>query len=196
MRLPKWAIAVVCSTAIAALTATVVVQQRALSELRDANQALLIRTGQLATLQAENERLSNLLANVNYTSSLTENQQRDLARLRAEVGHLRTQGDEATQLQEENRKIRAQLAIPVADLLQNRALERQDQCISNLGVIQAAKTQWAADNQKLPADKPRMTDILKYLPNSDYPACPDGGMYILGAVGDNVRCNIPGHQLP
>jgi uncharacterized protein YigA (DUF484 family) len=197
MKLANLGLGIIGLAAIAALTATVVVQHQSVARLQDENQGLRQQAGQLAQVQAENERLANMLAITSNNASLSENQVRDLARLRAEIGKLRSQGDETVKLREENSQIRAELKAPVESLLQSQALARRDQCISNLTVIAAAKAQWASDNQKQDGDRPRMRDVLPYLEtNGGFQVCPDGGTYILGAAGEKPRCNIPGHELP
>ncbi len=197
MTLTKLAIGVLCIASAAALAASVVVQHQSLARLQDENQGLRQQLDQLARIQAENERLSNMVAVIGNSSSLSEKQVLELARLRAEVGKLRTQGDEMTKLQTENRRIRTELTAPLATRLQEQAMERRDECMSNLTLIQTAKMQWALDNHKLDTDRPRMVDMLPYFQSTGgLPVCPDHGMYILGQVGEKPQCNIPGHSLP
>jgi len=181
---------------MAVLAASVVVQQQSLARLQDENQELRPQVDQLARLQAENERLSNMVALARISSSLSEKQVLELARLRAEVGRLRTQGDEMARIQDENRNMRTGFTAPVSVLRESLARANRDLCLSSLALIQAAKAQWALDNHKQDTDTPSMLDIAPYFPNGKFPLCPERGIYIPGAVGENPRCNIKGHRLP
>ncbi len=69
-------------------------------------------------------------------------------------------------------------------------------CINNLRLIDAAKDQWAAANQKPRGALLIANDLLPYLPNNTMPACPASGIYTLNPVGQSAICNIPGHAPP
>jgi hypothetical protein len=197
MTLTKLAVSALCIAAVGALVTAVVVQHQSLAQLQDENQALRPQVEQLAQLQAENERLSNMVAVAGNSASLSEQQTLELARLRSEVGKLRAQGNETAKLREENSRIRAEAAVPIATMLQIQANERRDQCINNLALLQAAKVQWAFDNHKQDGDDVGIMDVFPYLEAfGGYPDCPEGGTYVLGAVGEKVRCNVSGHELP
>jgi hypothetical protein len=62
-------------------------------------------------------------------------------------------------------------------------------------MIDSAKQQWALENHKRDTDTPTEQNIAPYLPGGKLPACPDGGTYTIGAVGEKPRCSIPGHEL-
>jgi hypothetical protein len=197
MTLTKLGIGVLGIALVATLTTLLVVQHQSLARLQEENQGLLRQSDQLSRVQADNERLSSALARVTNSAAISQSQILDLARLRAEVGRLRAQSNEVARLEQENRQIRAEAAAPIATLLQNQAKERRDQCIRNLALIQAAKTQWALDHNKKDTDRPRMVDLDPYFESTGgFPECPDHGIYILGAVGQNPRCNIVEHALP
>ncbi|HET7624207.1 MAG TPA: hypothetical protein VFM25_02995 [Verrucomicrobiae bacterium] len=68
-------------------------------------------------------------------------------------------------------------------------------CINNLRQIDAAKQQWAIENNKSTNAIPSWNDILLYL--NWKPRCPEGGTYVLGRVGESPRCSIggPSHSL-
>jgi len=75
----------------------------------------------------------------------------------------------------------------------------QNECISNLRRIDGAKGQWALENRKQNTDTPTMEDLKKYMGrgrDGELPACPDGGVYTPGKVGEKPSCSIPGHVLP
>jgi hypothetical protein len=63
-------------------------------------------------------------------------------------------------------------------------------------MIDAAKSQWALEKSKTATDVPTQDDLKPYLMNSQFPVCPQGGTYTIGAVGDKPTCTIPGHELP
>jgi hypothetical protein len=66
-------------------------------------------------------------------------------------------------------------------------------CMNNLRLINAAKDQWAAANQKPRGALLIATDLLPFLPNNTMLSCPAGGIYTLNPVGQPALCNIPGH---
>jgi hypothetical protein len=85
-----------------------VVQRGAELKLREKNAALLQQNDRSAKLTAENERLSNLV--VLAKPPLSDEQFRELLRLRGEVAMLRQQTNAVPQLQKENRRLAARLA--------------------------------------------------------------------------------------
>ena len=114
----------------------------------------------------------------------------------------------------------AGIAIPGFISARNQALELQEdlmqaqsdqtaqtagmQCATNLQKIDAAKEMWALENNKKAGDLPTWNDLAgpeKYL--RAIPACPDGGVYLLNAIGQDPICNkgnpanpTAGHLLP
>src|SRR3954471_19302251 len=83
--------------AIAALLVTLGLRQyRAGAALRQENEALRAEIRQIDSLAADNQRLSNLLAKAqSKTSPQTNDQFRELMKLRGEVGVLRQTASEA-----------------------------------------------------------------------------------------------------
>jgi|SRR5438552_5332248 len=69
-------------------------------------------------------------------------------------------------------------------------------CVNNLRIIAGAKDVWTLENKKGTGDAVSAQDILPYLRNNAFPACPQGGVYTLNAVGALPTCSIPGHVLP
>jgi RNA polymerase sigma factor (sigma-70 family) len=92
-------------TLIAALVATVIIRQQSRTKIREAEQSMRQQADRFTRLQAENERLSNLVA-----QSKSSNPPIELLRLRGEVGLLRRQMNDLAMLQEENHRLRQQLA--------------------------------------------------------------------------------------
>ena len=69
-------------------------------------------------------------------------------------------------------------------------------CRSQLREIQAAKDEWGLLNNKTTNDVPTWDDIRPYLgKHGETPICPSGGTYILGKIGEPVKCSYPGHTL-
>jgi len=197
---------------VAILAAAVVWENQSIGKARDEAQALRQQVDALTPLQAENERLSNAVAQAS-TSTLEPDQVHELAKLRAEVVRLRTQSSQADaanlraqKSESEAAALRAQnndLAKAQADARElnqrNQAVSAQNACINNLRLMDAAKQQWALENKKLATDTPTFDDVRPYLahgPNGEIPACPSGGAYILGTVSEVPKCSIPGHVLP
>src|SRR5438105_3863004 len=77
--------------------------------LRRERQVLEGRLQEMAQLVASNERLSNLLAQTKSPESLTDDESRELLRLRGQVGVLRQQSRDLEMAREENRQARAVL---------------------------------------------------------------------------------------
>jgi hypothetical protein len=67
-------------------------------------------------------------------------------------------------------------------------------CRSQLREIQAAKDEWGILKNKTTNDAPTWDDIRPYL-HRETPLCPSGGTYILGKIGEPVKCSYPGHTL-
>jgi len=88
-------------------------------------------------------------------------------------------------------------AIAIPNFVKAHAVSQQNACINNLRMIDAAKQQWALENGKKNGDVPTQADLMPYLGrNGQFPHCPQGGVYTIGAVGETPTCSIPGHKLP
>jgi membrane protease subunit (stomatin/prohibitin family) len=69
-------------------------------------------------------------------------------------------------------------------------------CINHLRQIDAAKQQWALENDKTADAIPTALELLPYLSNMVFPVCPSGGTYTINAVGVPPTCSVSGHVLP
>ena len=90
-------------------------------------------------------------------------------------------------------------AIAIPNFVRARTVSQQNACISNLRIIDGAKQQWALEYKKQRTDTPTAQDITPYMgrgPAGQFPVCPQGGTYIIGSIGEQPRCSIPGHVLP
>lgn len=86
-------------------------------------------------------------------------------------------------------------AVAVPAFVKARAAAQKTACINNLRQIDAAKQQWALEKKKGENDTPSREDLLPYLHNRQFPACPAGGTYDIRSVGQVPTCTQPGHQL-
>src|ERR1700690_877502 len=92
---------------LVAAAAVLVMQQQAQVGLRQENESLRQQLDQLARLQADNEQLSNRLA---QATAAAEAQTTELLKLRNEAGMLRKQSSEIAALQSKNQQLNAALA--------------------------------------------------------------------------------------
>jgi hypothetical protein len=100
---------VLCAVAVVGVTAWLGLERQAWLRLAVEHKALEQQLDQMAGLVAENERLSNLVAQANRSQSLPDDQSRELLRLRGEVGVLRRQAKELETARNENRQAHAAL---------------------------------------------------------------------------------------
>jgi prepilin-type N-terminal cleavage/methylation domain-containing protein len=91
-------------------------------------------------------------------------------------------------------------AIAVPNFAQARQNARRSNCINNLRLVDAAKQQYALENNVDETATPAEADILPYLKGGAMPECPAGGAYSIEAVEDNPTCSESGapnlHVLP
>lgn len=104
------------------------------------------------------------------------------------VGAQQQQAQQLQQLQAANQQLRgAAKQVQQIDLL--------NACINNLRQIDAAKQQWALENQKTADAVPTAQDITPYVKDQVIPTCPAAGKYTLNAVGVVPTCSVAGHAL-
>jgi RNA polymerase sigma factor (sigma-70 family) len=108
MTMTKLQSAIVGAVVIAGVATPLVIREQA--KLRQANDSLRKQTEQLAQVQADNDRLSNSLAEAASSQKVASNQLNDLLRLRGEVADLRRQTNALNKLQAENQQLRSSLA--------------------------------------------------------------------------------------
>lgn len=180
-------------------------QETELAQLRPASQELeQLRAGLPDTNQTQAQAQTDEL-----TRLRTENA--DLLRLRNEVRQLREQNQQLTR-QVQSAQTQAQAAQAQAEQFRNSAVQASAQaqqaqaiaqsqnqtlaCLNNLRQIDAAKQQWAQQNNR-PAGTPvTPTDLTRFLRGNILPTCPAGGIYLINAVGVPPTCSSPGHVLP
>ena len=96
---------ITCATAVAGVAIWLVVGHQDRLRLREENKTLRQQLAQMASLGAENERLSNLVSEVSRPRSVSDDQLGELLRLRGELGVLREQSKELEALRNANRKV-------------------------------------------------------------------------------------------
>ena len=96
-------------------------------------------------------------------------------------------------------------AIAIPNFIKARATAQANACINNLRQIDAAINEWALEAGKSTGVAVNATVISGYIKlnsASSIPACPAGGTYTYGNVGDTkqISCSLstltPGHFLP
>src|SRR5687767_14817575 len=81
-------------------------------------------------------------------------------------------------------------AIAIPNFVKARTASQRNACIANMKQIHGAKSTWALENKKSPADTPGDVDLFgadKYIAKK--PECPAGGAYTVGAVDADPICD-------
>jgi chromosome segregation ATPase len=159
------------------------------------NSSVTTLSAENARLRAENQGLSQKLAQWQNASSQLRGQNQKLTQqLEAAHSAVQQQQQQLQQIQAQSQEANpspepsTEAASPAANQL--------NACINNLREVDAAKQQWALENNKTTGAVPVAQDLLPYLPDSVFPVCPAGGVYTINAVGVLPTCSIPGHALP
>jgi len=182
----------------------------ALVQLREAKQEAgqlraqldQLKNSSVATLSAENARLRAENQNLSQKFSQLQNENNRLRGANQQITQqLQTSRDAAQQQQEQLQQIQTenQPANPAPEPSAEQLLSAVTQlntCINNLRQIDAAKQQWALENDKTADAIPPAQDLLPYFRGGIFPVCPSGGGYTINAVGVPPTCSIPGHVLP
>jgi len=96
-------------------------------------------------------------------------------------------------------------AIAIPNFVSARARAQANACINNLKQIDGAAGQFALEQGKKTGDTINfpvdLTPYIKLNAASSLPACPAGGTYSDGKVGDQPQCSLgntvtPAHLLP
>lgn len=185
--------------------------ERELAALRQANQ-------ELQKTRVEEEDLKKIQAQVEELGRLRKENE-ELHRLRNEIRQFREEKQGAArtgqpgqlpsaqrraeasaspqlqQLMAENERLRAENQ-QFQQFQQSQANAQLNACFNNMRIIEGAKDQWALENKKGTGDAASAQDLQPYLKNNVLPACPQGGVYTINAVGALPTCSIPGHVLP
>ncbi len=80
-------------------------------------------------------------------------------------------------------------AIAVPNFAQARTNARRGTCINNMRLIDAAKEQYALENNKDSTVTPASGDCTPYLKGNAMPTCPAAGTYTIAAIGSDPTCD-------
>jgi septal ring factor EnvC (AmiA/AmiB activator) len=148
-------------------------------------------------LRKQNESLTNKITalQIEVENLQAENAQ-TAEHLTTARAALQMQQDHLHELTEANQRAQVTVTTPPVRTQAQIATAQRNACINNLRQIDAAKQQWALENNKTATDIPSEADITPFLKNNILPTCPAGGIYLINAVGVAPTCSVPGHVLP
>lgn len=159
-----------------------------------------LKNSSVVTLGAENARLRAENQNLSQKFSQLQNENNRLRGVNQQLTQqLQTSRDAAQQeqlqqIQTENQQANTAPEPSAEQLLS--AVTQLNMCINHLRQIDAAKQQWALENDKTADAIPPAQDLLPYFRGGIFPVCPSGGGYTINAVDVLPTCSIPGHVLP
>ena len=143
MNMTTLKLSVIGAIVLGGVVTPLVIQHQSLVKQREENQSLRQQVDQLAGLEAENDRLSNLVARAHSAPSLGDDQLRELLKLRGEVGMLRAQTDQLEALRNENRRLQTSLADPAEVQRRMGTAKMNDAKLLTLGLLM-----YASDNNQ------------------------------------------------
>ena len=143
-------------------------------------------------LRRENQNLTQTITQLKSETNRLQQANRQLTQQLMALGSIAQQ----QQAQLQQWQAVGQQARAAAQQVQSEAVIERNACIANLKLIDAAKLQWALENNKAEDAIPTAQDLLPYFKDGVVPVCPSGGTYIINAVGQAPTCSIPGHALP
>jgi hypothetical protein len=85
------------------------------------------------------------------------------------------------------------VVVLIPDFVAARYENNQNSCVNNLRQLQAGKMEWALETGATNGTLVTESDITPYIQldsNGKIPKCQAGGTYIIGRVGEDVRCSI------
>jgi Mg-chelatase subunit ChlD/type II secretory pathway pseudopilin PulG len=82
-------------------------------------------------------------------------------------------------------------AISLPNFVKARATSQANSVVNNLRQIDAAKNQWALENNKSPDAVPAASDLKPYLVGGKLPTPVMGETYVLGPVSEPVAADVP-----
>jgi septal ring factor EnvC (AmiA/AmiB activator) len=152
-----------------------------------------------ARLRAENQGLTQKFSQQqNQTRQLQQQIQKMNQQLESAHNTAQQQQQQLEQMQTESQQATQPggSAQETAAESSRSAVTQLNACINNLRQIDAAKQQWALENDKTALAVPTVQDLLPYFTDGVVPVCPGGGAYSLNAVGILPTCSVPSHVLP
>jgi len=167
--------------------------QSDLDQLKNSSVATL--STENARLRAENQGLTQKFPQLQAENNRLREQSQKLAQqLEAAHSAVQQQQQQLQQMQPDNQQANPApepSAEPPAP-----AVNQLNACLNNLRQIDAAKQQWALENDKIADAIPPALELLPYLKDGIFPVCPSGGAYTINAVVVLPTCSISGHVLP
>jgi chromosome segregation ATPase len=143
-------------------------------------------------VRRENQNLTQAITQLKSETNRLQKANQQLTQQFAALGATAQQQAEQLKKWEDVGK---QASAAVQQTLSRAEVER-NACIANLKQIDAAKLQWALQNNKAEDAIPTAQDLLPYFKDGVFPVCPSGGVYTINAVALAPTCSIPGHALP
>ncbi len=170
---------------------------------------------ELQVVREENERLKTNQVSKDELERLQKDSH-EVLKLRNQVQLLRGEQDKLKQsaqvAQNQSQQAQAQIEAVQSQLTAARqaaavrlkvvpasAEGMMNSCINHLRQMDAAKNQWALENNKTSDAIPTERDIAPYIKldaDGNLPKCPAGGTYTINAVSVSPTCSIAGHVLP
>jgi hypothetical protein len=172
--------------------------QSQLNAAEEAKNAQAQQTGEeVARLRKDNEELLRLRNEVRQLRDekvqLGRQVQSAQAQAQSAQAQAQTAQAQSAQAQAQAEALRRAAAQVPAGFTPEQAQARA--CLNNVRLIEAAKQQWAAANNRPVGTAVSVADLAPFLPNNTLPACPAGGVYTLNGVGMPAMCNLPAHAL-
>ncbi len=170
-----------------------------LDALKNSNVGL--QASEILRLRKQNEIITNRFAALETTiAELTAENQSNAQHLGTARRALKLQQQHLQELEAANQQIQtaSEQVQQIAETSATNAavIIAKKTCLNNLRHIDDAKQEWASDNYKPDDAVPTVKDLLVYLPDTVFPACPSGGTYAINAVNEVPTCSFAGHVLP
>ena len=169
--------------------------QSDLDQLKNSSVATL--STENARLRAENQGFTQKFPQLQAENNRLREQNKKLTQ-QVETAHSDVQQQQQVQqMQTDNQQVQPANPTPEPSVESSPVVVAQlNTCINHLRQMDAAKQQWALENDKTADAIPTALELLPYLKDSIFPICPSGGTYTINAVGVLPTCSIPGHVLP
>ena len=88
------------------------------------------------------------------------------------------------------------IGIAIPSFINSRSKAKARACAANLREINQAKEQLAMAKSLPEGFAVNADDLQGYLRDQAFPACPTGGLYTIGAVGESPTCSIGASSNP
>lgn len=82
------------------------------------------------------------------------------------------------------------VGIAIPNFMNSRERTMGSSCCANLREINQDKEQFAMANSLQDGTPVSSASLMPYLKDKSFPSCPSGGLYTIGAVGEDPTCSI------